>query len=267
MLFDNKEVVMRLFEFGDLDGVSNLYHIYLREYLVFFYKVFGYYKLWVPSFSNFIKRVGKNKYLECCSGAGEPLTLIDSQLDKNEVGLVNYLLSDIRPNPDVVNKFNQNQLSRFRYIENPVDVTQDLDKFDCPKIFINSFHHFSKKQVEKILINNFKNKNEIVVLEYVSNSLLGYLSMTVGPLVVFLTLPFLVKLRHLPIMALFTYVFPLFPLMMLWDGIVSCLHEHSVEDLKQIVNKLGLDIEISAEKKRSMLYPAGVSFLTITFPE
>lgn len=259
---------MRLFEFGDLDCVPDLYHVYLRKYLVFFYKAFGYYNLWVPGFTNFVKKLKKKELMECCSGAGEPLQLIDARLDTNQVGSLSYLLSDIRPNPEIVDKFNQEGL-RFRYVSDSVDVTQDLEKFDCPKIFINSFHHFTNEQVEKIFLNNFKRKNEIIILEYVSKSFLGFFSMLVGPIVVIFTLPFVVKLRHLPVMMVFTYILPLFPLMMLWDGIISCLHEYSESNLKAIVKKLGydLDVNVDVDFKRSVFYPAGVSVIAFTFSE
>lgn len=257
---------MRLFEFGDLDCVPNWYHVYLREYLVFFYKVFGYYKLWVPAFTQFIKQTKAKEIMECCSGAGEPLVLIDAQLDRKEVGELNYFLSDIRPNPEVTKRFNQSENTRFHYIDKSVDVTQDLAEFDCPKVFINSFHHFTPDQVQKIMGYSFEHKNEIIILEYVRKSVMGVLSMVMGPIVVLLTLPFVVKLKDLPVMAFFTYLLPIFPLMMLWDGVVSCMHEYSEHYLRGVAKKFEYDVEITAEIKRNFLYPAGVSIIAFTYP-
>lgn len=256
---------MRVFEFGDLECVPVLYHIYLRKYLVFFYKVFGYYKLWVPGFLSFIKKIHAKTIMDCCSGDGDPLVLIDRCLDQDQVESINYLLSDIRPSKEVIERFNRSS-GRFRYVESAIDVTNITEDFDYPKVFINSFHHFSSQQVEMIFDKNFSRKNEIIILEYVRNTPLGYVSMFVGPIVVMLTLPFVVSLRHLPIMALFTYAIPLFPLMLLWDGIVSCAHEYGRRDLANIVAKLEYDVEMTAEIRRNFLYPAGVSVITFTFP-
>jgi len=257
---------MRLFEFGDLDGVSDYYHIYLRRYLGFFYKLFGYYKLWVPGFSEFIKEVHSTKIMECCSGSGETLELIRSQLNGKEFEKVEFLLSDIQPHPEFVKNINQSADTSLRYIEQSVDVTEMKEEFNYPKIFINSFHHFSEDQVENIFKVNFEQGNEIIIMEYVRNSLMGYLSMLMGPVIVFLTLPFVVKLKHLPIMAIFTYLIPLFPLMMLWDGCVSCLHEYSERKLTKLVKELGYNnVQIKSSIKRNLLYPAGVSVISFTF--
>ena len=256
---------MRFVEFGDLSIVPDLYHVYLRRYLVFFYKVFGYYKLWVPAFSDFIANINSKKLMECCSGAGDPLVLIDSQLNKQRFADVSFLLSDIQPHSEFVDKFNKSDDARFRYIEQSIDVTKTKEEFNYPKIFINSFHHLSPVQVEGVLKENFDARNEIIIMEYVRNSFLGYLSMFVGPLVVLLTLPFIVRLKHLPVMVLFTYIIPLFPLMMLWDGVVSCKHEYSVGRLKKIIELAGLKFKINRTVKRSLMYPAGVSVITFTF--
>jgi len=87
--------------------------------------------------------------------------------------------------------------------------------------------------------------------------------MLCGALGIFLTLPFVVRLRDLPVMALFTYILPLFPLMMLWDGVVSCLHEYSVDKLEKLNNDHQFGFKISYETKRSILYPAGVTAITL----
>jgi len=258
---------MRFFEFGDLGWVPNLYHIYLRRYLGFFYKLFGYYKLWIPAFSEFIREVNKTKFMECCSGSGETLELIRSQLDKKEFLGIEFLLSDIQPHSEFVKNINQSCDPAFRYIDQSVDVTEMKSDFNHPKIFINSFHHFSEEQVKLIFDSNFNQGNEIIIMEYVRNSLMGYLTMLMGPIIVLLTLPFVVKFKHLPIMIVFTYLIPLFPLMMLWDGFVSCLHEYSVKKLTQLVKKLGHEkISIKGSIKRNILYPAGVSVVSFTFP-
>jgi len=254
---------MRLFEFGDLKEMPSLYHLYLRRYLVFFYKVFGYYKLWVPAFSDFLEETKAEKIMECCSGAGEALELLESQLDSTQFNSVHYLLSDIQPRFEFVSKFNLEKEGRFHYIAESVDVTQLKVDLDCPKVFINSFHHFSQPQVENIFKSVLGNGNEILILEYVRNSLLGYLSMLMGPIVVLLTLPFVVKPKHFPIMALFTYLVPLFPLMVLWDGMVSCMHEYNAKQLRGIATGLGMEVTVKSSVTRSLFYPAGVSAIVI----
>lgn len=254
---------MRLSEFGDLSWVPSLYHIYLRKYLVFFYKLFGYYKLWVPCFTRFLEQTAQKTYMECCSGAGDPLPLIVGQTENQTTANKKFLLSDIQPHSQFTEHFNNNEDSPFHYIESSIDITLEQNNHPHPKIFINSFHHLTPEQVDNLLINNLKNGYSLLILEYVRKTPMGYLSMLISPLIIALTLPFVVSPRHLPVMALFTYLLPLFPLMLLWDGIISCAHEYNGHDLEKIVEKNQLKANINWTIKRSLFYPAGVSCIIV----
>lgn len=256
----------RLFEFGDLDWVPDWYHLYLRKYLVLFYRLFGYYKLWVPAFKDFIRLTKTNTLVECCSGSGEVMKLIVSELKESEFQHVKFILSDLKPKTEFVEQINLDPLinQRFTYINEPVDAALIREDVDYPKIFVNSFHHFTVAQVETILKNNLERGNEIIILEYVRNTFLGYISMFVGAATIFLTLPFVVKTKDLPLMALVTYVLPIFPMMVLWDGVVSCAHVYSGKQLSEIVKKIDTRAQVAASVRRSLFYPAGVTMFSIT---
>ena len=96
-------------------------------------------------------------------------------------------------------------------------------------------------------------------MEYVNTSILGFFSVLLGSLSIFVILPFFVKLKHLPLMMLFTYIIPIFPLMVLWDGVISCLHVYNKKDFINIINKNELKVQLISYKKRSFLFPAGVT--------
>lgn len=254
---------MRLFEFGDLKITPAIYRKYLREYLFFFYKIFGYYRLWLPYVSAFIIRTNKKVLMEHCSGDGRVLLLIESQLFGREFDEISYIQSDIRPD-FFAKKINQLN-SKFHYIEKKVDATRCNDYNKHPKIFINSFHHFTREQALKILEKNLKNRNEVIILEYCRNSILGYLSMFISLPVIFVTLPFRTDTKDLPMMFLFTYALPLFPLMVLWDGIISCLRSYSNMELAKIIYETGIEAKLTTYIKSSIGYPAGVTVHTINF--
>lgn len=256
---------MRLFEFGDLPWVPSLYHIYLRKYLIIFYKIFGYYKLWVPGLQAFIQQTNSDCYMEYCSGSGEALQLIHQHLDKNTEQQPKFLLSDIQPHPEFVAAVNSSENSDFHYIEQPINAVEHYADYNVPKLFINSFHHFASEQARKILLNNLNNNNEVIIFEYVRNTPLGYLSMLIGPVVVFFTLPFVVKLKDLPLAALFTYIIPLSLLMIFWDGLVSCKHEYSEKKLRELVSDVDVPVKVSNKISRNLFYPMGVSVTSFTF--
>jgi hypothetical protein len=238
----------------------------MRRYLVFYYRLFRYYKLWIPAISEFIERTGSRSYLECCSGSGEILGLVVSNIPGKIADDRNFILSDIKPLPEFVNKINADRDSKIRYNETPLDATQIPAELNYPRIFINSFHHFAPETASRIIQSSVQDGQGIIILEYVRHSPLGYLSMLAGSLIILVTLPFVVAPRRLFLMALLTYAIPLFPLMFLWDGVVSCLRVYRPEELSSIATEAGISVEISSVVKRSLLYPAGVS-ATCIFPD
>ena len=254
---------MRLFEFGDLEQAPQWYHVNLRRYLVFFYKVFGYHGLWVPALTSFMRSAKDDAYLELGSGGGEALRLVVDELPDDMKAGKRFLLSDINPVSHFVEETNAQADSPFRYHPVAVDATQIPDDLAHPRIFINSFHHFSPQQVKANIRASTQAGQATLVLEYVRNTPLAYLSMVTGPVVAFLTVPFVVRREDLPAMLLFTYLIPAFPLMMLWDGIVSCARAYTAKSVRTALGDNAAAVEISSYVKRDLMYPAGVTAITI----
>lgn len=250
---------MRSFEFGDLSWVPDWYHVNMRRYLIFYYKVFGYFKLWIPALSEFISHTGAKKFLELGSGGGEALGLVVSALPDEIIKGREFILSDLSPSSHFVEKINDQPETPFRYEEGAVNATDIPSSMNYPRIFINSFHHFSPPQVARIMKSSVDSGQSMLVLEYVRNTPLGYLSMVFGPIVILLTLPFVVRPKDLPVLLLFTYFIPVFPLMVLWDGLISCSRAYQERELDLIAQQNGIDGHFESYVKRSLFYPAGVT--------
>jgi hypothetical protein len=235
----------------------------MRRYLVFYYRLFRYFRLWIPALAGFIEKTGSRSYLECCAGSGQVMELLVSGLPKRLVRDREFILSDLNPLPEFVEQVNASTDSSIRYTEIPVDATRIPGDLDYPRIFINSFHHFPPETAGEIIKSGMQAGQGLIILEYVRHSLLGYVSMLAGSLTILLTLPFVVKPRDLPLMAVLTYLLPLFPLMFLWDGVVSCLRVYRPKDLSAMIAEENIPADITSSTKRSLLYPAGVLAVTI----
>jgi len=248
---------MRLFEFGDLAWVPHIYHYYLRVYLIFFIKFVGYDKLWAKQTEAFIAQNESNSIMEYGSGSGEPLMRMVSQLNCDKAKSLSYTMSDLKPLPEFVNKVNNEAPNNFVYFESSVDAANHKPKDEQAVVFINSFHHLPPKVAHNVIKNNLENGNEMLILEYVRNNLLAYLSMLGGVLIVLLTAPFISKLKHLPLTIIFTYIIPLFPLMMLWDGLVSCRRAYNTKFFDKVIKEIDIPVRVTTDINRSMLYPPG----------
>jgi hypothetical protein len=177
-----------------------------------------------------------------------------------------FYLSDINPLPELVEQINAGDTSLVSYIAEPVNALEIPDRLNFPRVFTNSFHHFGPEQVEQIIKQTVEHGTPVLVLEYVRNTPMAYLSILMGPLVTVLTMPFVAKLRDLPVMLLFTYLIPVFPLMLFWDGIVSCARAYTLKDIEKITSGINAAVTIDTYIKRNLFYPAGVTALSI-FPK
>jgi hypothetical protein len=86
------------------------------------------------------------------------------------------------------------------------------------------------------LQNAIDSQNSIAIFEAQERSLPSILAMLFSPLTVLLTTPFITPFKLGRI--IFTYLIPVVPLFVLWDGIVSSLRTYSVEEMKELVVKL-----------------------------
>jgi hypothetical protein len=231
---------MFLFEFGDLNWVPRWYHFYLRETLEFQYKFYKHDLLWLKGLSKFLKESPSDKVLECCSGSGKCLPRLIEHLPKEFVKNKTFILSDYRP---LKQYSDLDRGAAFSYISKSLNATCANESYPLPKVFINSFHHFNDEMAKKILSDSLKNNNSILILEYTKKSLGVFISVILGSLSTFLLLPFYLKKNSYPFSILFfTYIIPLFPFVLLWDGIISNLRSRNLVN----VERLCKDIDISS---------------------
>ena len=100
----------------------------------------------------------------------------------------------------------------------------------------SAFHHFRPDAARAILRDAFEHGRTICVFESGSGTPLGMAAMWGVPFAVLALMPLARPLRcsHL----LFTYVVPVLPLLVLWDGMVSMLRIYSPEQMRQLTADL-----------------------------
>jgi len=99
-----------------------------------------------------------------------------------------------------------------------------------------SLHHFKPKDAKKILQNAVATKQNIAIFEGQERSFASIFAMIFSPITVLLVTPFIKPFSVGRI--IFTYLIPLVPIFVLWDGIVSSLRTYSVKEMEDLVNGL-----------------------------
>ena len=118
------------------------------------------------------------------------------------------------------------------------------------------FHHLRPAEARAVLARAYESREAICIFEITDPSFSGVLSCLMMPLYVLLFTPFVRPLTLRQIV--FTYVVPVLPLLIAWDGFVSTLRAYSPRELREMTRGLGLHYQwdivvLSSFSRRSLV--------------
>ena len=122
-----------------------------------------------------------------------------------------------------------------------------------------SFHHFRPEDAVKILQNAVDSGSPIAIFEAQERSLPSLLAMFFSPLTVIFTTPFIRPFRWGRL--LFTYLVPIVPLFVWWDGIVSSLRTYSVKEMNELISRVQNNESFNWETGKVKSGPATILYL------
>jgi hypothetical protein len=100
----------------------------------------------------------------------------------------------------------------------------------------SSFHHFPPAQARSILQNAIDARQGIGIFEITSRTPAAICMMFLWCLTPFLLTPSIRPFRWTRVF--YTYVLPIIPLVLLFDGLVSCLRTYQTRELRELVQDL-----------------------------
>lgn len=225
---------IHLFEFEDLDWFPDFLRDYGTDFLQFLSNLTNMFYPVLPILQKVLEKSGTTQIIDLGSGGGGPLPKLNKILKKKNPGL-KILLTDYFPNIDAL-EIAKKKAENIDYIRTPVDARNVPGNLKGLRTFFLTFHHFEPEDAKKILQDAVHSKNAIAIFEGQERSFASLLAMFLSPVSVLLTTLFIrpFNLKRL----LFTYVIPLVPLFVWWDGIVSSLRTYSVEEMKNLISEL-----------------------------
>ncbi|NOT56744.1 MAG: class I SAM-dependent methyltransferase [Deltaproteobacteria bacterium] len=226
-----------LFEFEDQPWFPREIRGYMQDHLTFMGNLSGpAYQAFVEKLKAAMERVRQTELLDLCSGSGGPARTVVRLL--REQGLeARARLSDLFPNVTAYQRLAQETGGMLQGVDTPVDATNVPAELNGVRLIANGFHHFSPTQAHQVLADAVAKRQGIAVIEMVNRSVFAFIGVLIGTVMVFLAAPFLKPFRVSRLVL--TYLVPLVPLFLLWDGIVSCLRVYSPDELRGLVSRLG----------------------------
>ena len=186
----------------------------------------------LPALQRALRDSGAERVVDLCSGGAGPLQELSRHID------VPCLLTDLYPNAAAFDLAQGETGGRVSGHPSPVDATSVPAQLKGLSTLFNAFHHFRPTQARAILEAAVRDGQPIAAFEVVGRNLPTLLGVLASPLPVWVLM-----LTHIrPWRAawlFFTYVIPLVPLLVVFDGLVSCMRVYSSSELEELVS--GLD--------------------------
>ncbi|MBU4315293.1 hypothetical protein KJ673_02710 [Patescibacteria group bacterium] len=231
----NKRI--HLFEFHELDWFPKIWRDLFTDFLSYFEATEKLYVPIAPFLLPIIKINNTFTVVDLCSGAGSPIVSVVNAISDNIDSNVQIMLTDKFPNVPALTRISKESGGRIKFIDKSVDATDVPEYLQGFRTFFSSFHHFREKSALAILSDAVNKGQGIGIFEYTERSLLLRLALFGIPLQLWLLLntPWIRPFRWQRI--LWTYLIPILPVVIFWDGVVSCLRSYSESELNKLINK------------------------------
>ncbi len=206
----------------------------MTSYLVAAYGATPLPKHWAELLSGLMKPTQKADIVDLGSGSGGPIPRVVKELE--EAGFtVRVKLTDLFPQLNAP-LFIEDERKSIGYWPEPVDAAKVPPNLHGIRTMFASFHHLPPQRAQEVLRDAFENRQTICIFEGTSRAPAAIASMLLVPLLVLLLTP---KIRPVSwVQIVFTYVVPILPLLIFWDGLVSQLRTYSVKELEELTRGL-----------------------------
>ncbi|MEL6812275.1 MAG: hypothetical protein AAFP76_13175 [Bacteroidota bacterium] len=225
---------IHLFEFEDLRWFPDFLRNYGTDFLQFLSNRMKVYRPVVPLLEMALSKSNTAKIIDLGSGGGGGLLWVSNELKKSHPNL-KILLTDLYPNIAAFG-YTKKQSDHFEYIDTSVDARNVPANLSGLRTQFLSLHHFKPKDAVKILQNAVDAGQGIAIVEAQERSVKSFLAMFFSPISVLLSTPFIRPFKIGRI--IFTYVIPLVPCFVWWDGMVSCLRTYNIDEMKELMCKV-----------------------------
>jgi hypothetical protein len=196
-----------------------------------------------PLLQGALDSAGSCSVVDMCSGGGGPWVELSRKLQFRKVQggapslqISHILLTDKYPNLRALENAGAVSENRITYYPESVDAMKVPAELKGFRTMFTSFHHFSPEEARAILQNAADAGEGIGIFEITRRapSTIGLMFSWV--VMLFVCTPWIRPFRWSRL--LWTYLIPIIPVVLLFDGVVSCLRTYRPQELREIVNNL-----------------------------
>ena len=226
---------IHLFELEDQAWLPRVVRDAATGYLRLVARLTGQPRRLLPVLRDALRRSGTRRIVDLCSGGGGSLVAMVPDLEAEGLD-VRICLTDLYPNCPALERVARLSADRIEFVADPVDARAVPRRLAGLRTLFNGLHHFCPEDARAVLADAVRAREPIVACEIVRRHPLAILLILMTPLLVLLLVPFLRPFdwRWLPL----TYLIPVIPLVVVWDGVVSCLRAYTLDELRALADAI-----------------------------
>ncbi len=232
------------------------------DWLAFMAGVTGAFDVIAPKLRDAMRRTGTDEVVDLCSGGGGPWPTLSRTLAAT--GPVRVLLTDLFPNLEAFAHAERGSEDRITHVATPTDATDVPAELRGVRTMFNGFHHFPPHAARAILADAVKKQRAIAIFEGVDRRFLPLALMPLQAVMVLLLTPCIRPFRWTRL--LFTYLVPLIPFVVFFDGTMSMLRIYLPDELHELIRTVpgheDYDWDVGITPLRGM--PGGITHLVGT---
>lgn len=226
---------LHLVEFEDLNWFPKTIRNYMTDFLQFVANRFDFYKTITPILKKGVDAAGTNQIIDLASGGGGGWLKLSEHIAE-EMPEVKVRLTDFYPNIDAFKQTQAKNPKVFTFEEASVNALNVPKSLKGLRTQFLSLHHFRPDDALHIFQNAVDAGSPIAIFEAQKRSVGDFIKFFFSPINVLFSTPFVRPFRFGRI--IFTYLIPIVPVFVWWDGLVSVLRTYSDKEIHGLIAKL-----------------------------
>jgi hypothetical protein len=192
----------------------------------------------LPRLLNALDQAGTRKVLDLCSGGGGPWVGFAKEFLSDEGFNIEICLSDKYPNRAAFERAHTTG-HRVGFESRSIDAMKVPDDLVGFRTIFSSFHHFDPDEARRVLGNAVEGKQGIGIFEAARRAPRTMLTICFVPVIALFLAPSIRPFRWSRLF--WTYLLPVVPFVLWYDGIVSCLRAYSHRELQAMMRDIATD--------------------------
>ena len=172
-----------------------------------------------------------SQVVDLCSGAGGPWLWMQERLAAQKMP-VDVWLTDKYPNEASFQAVQRRTSHGLRYYLLPVEATRIPNDLQGFRTLFTAFHHFPPEQARALVQDAVEHREGIAIFEVPRRSIIAAVGCFLFLFGAFVAVPLIRPFRWSRFF--WTYLIPLAPLILCFDGLISCLRAYSLIELSEI---------------------------------